>query len=211
MKLIVVDPPSHLLAREYPLHPLAGDPPLQRVGNVPVSLANLAADRPRILEAAAAVGGYWVVDPAFTPPSPPRIIDFDFLLYVLTACWLEPDLREGQDQVDVITVVLPWAQSSPAKARLMDNEGQPLVVSPAYPLTVQKKMLDRLRKLAAAGFVILERDYISSRSTRYLAQPTQAGLARAVWIAQLLDLPLSGWNGISPSGGCALKGTALTP
>ena len=202
---LVLPPPERRLAADKVISPIAIDPPLLSAdqGIRPwASLSAIATHAQRILTMAKDQG-YWLHEgtyPDFALPAG-RIVDLDFALASITSAWIEAYLTRTPMvrargfgtavylAVDVDAFVLKHAQKSPLKDCLMNYWGKPFQVSARYPDNFRKPFLNNVRKLGAAGWITLTKPVNDRGLLSYLVAPSQMGLVRAVWIADITGTP----------------------
>ena len=162
----------------------------------PASIHASAADIRRL----AACCTQWVGLSDYTPPDQ-LLIDADVFLLALVDVWLGEACAGRARAIDVLAVASRIA-GHPAKQHLCNLYGKPVGTSPLWPDShVRRKgnhkvLLDRCRKMDAAGLLALERpissDPVSGHRPAYdyLVSPRQTGLVRAVHLADRIGYRL---------------------
>lgn len=208
--VMLVPPTAH--ARSGEAFPLAPPPPSTKKTKlvpVPSSLERLHALQSMIF-AQADLEPQWIQKEGFSP-RPDRILDYDYMLLVAVDQWLRA-LKQLTEETElwlpVRAVVADEAMVHPARKSLCGLDGRDFSPSDEWPSYIRRRtvvrkhstaevpysqlktVLDRLRVVARAGYLILNRIDRQRIQSEYLLAPTIAGVARALKLAQRLNLPL---------------------
>jgi hypothetical protein len=170
--------------------PIQFAPPATMADPAPFTPDHLMQVAARVRELAASEGE-WVhtIYPGFHIPWD-HVVDRDLVLISIADLWFKK-VSAGCDKypyVDVRHEVAAYAANHPAKSRFMDYAAKTSTLGGKWPDYIGHKiLLDRTRKLAAGGLIILDQTQTDGDGKmRYLAGIAKLGLVRLAHLRQRL-------------------------